>query len=107
MKLTLVGKPAAIIPFEETAVLIMLECGKYPALPKGLPTLTEPTRLGVFISTKQWRKVAPYLEDPKDEIIVEGIPTFKKEFEGLTVLATSVRSKKAEREKAKVTQAAS
>jgi len=43
-----------------------------------------------LVGMKQWRKVAEALAaDPADKVIIEGYPTVRSDFGGITVHATS------------------
>jgi len=72
-------------------VLVAMVSEKAPALPKGVPTPADAkTAYLALIGRKQWAKVAEALAvDPADKVIVEGYPTVRPEFVGITVYATS------------------
>jgi hypothetical protein len=83
------------------AVLTVLEGPKVPTLPRGLPTPEKMPGCAVFISAKQWRKVADAMKNEQDALVIQGVPTIDPGFNGITVLATSVTTKlldKAKRE---------
>src|SRR5918997_91023 len=76
VKITLVGRPGRIIA-KQGYIMTSMEHSKIPSLPKGLPAPpTKPTTYTVYISTKQWQKVAEALANPEDVLIAEGIPVY-------------------------------
>jgi len=90
VKLTVIGRPGKVV--ERGDVVLVGMCSeKAPSLPKGVPAPTSPrTDYIVLIARKQWGKVAEALAaDPADKVIVEGYPTVRPEFAGITVYATS------------------
>jgi hypothetical protein len=94
VKITLVGRPGNILDKGQFIVTVM-ESTKVPALPKGLPAPTnEPTKYAVYISAKQWKKVAESIADPEDVLIVEGFPKTDPEVKAIAVFATNVTTKK-------------
>ncbi len=94
VKITLVGRPGNILdkgPF----IVTVMESTKVPALPKGLPAPTNvATKYAVYISAKQWKKVAESIQDPEDVLIVEGFPKTDPEVKAIAVFATNVTTKK-------------
>ncbi len=93
MKLTLVGRPNHVVE-RQGVVILGLRTAAPPSLPKGLPALPpQPTTYLVFISQKQWKKVADALTNPADQLIVEGYPVYDPRFTGITVYATQVTTK--------------
>ena len=92
VKITVIGRPGRVQPAGEV-VLVALQSGRAPSLPKGLPTPEQPTDYAVLIARKQWAKVEAALRQPDDRLIVEGYPTFDPRFAGITVLATQVTTR--------------
>jgi len=90
VKLTVIGRPGKIVERGDV-VLVAMRSEKAPSLPKGVPAPTSPqTDYMALIGMKQWRKVAEALAaDPADKVIVEGYPTVRPDFAGITVHATS------------------
>lgn len=94
VKMTLVGRPGNILDKGQFIVTVM-ESTKVPALPKGLPTPTNvATKYAVYIAAKQWKKVAEFIQDPEDVLIVEGFPKTDPEVKAIAVFATNVTTKK-------------
>ena len=94
MKITLVGKPGTIIERGQCFVTIM-ESSKAPSLPKGVPTPAQiPTPYAVYISSKQWKKVAEAITDPEDTLIIEGFPQPDMQTKTIAVFTTNVTTKK-------------
>ena len=77
VKITLVGRPG---PLQQTGrpgqpaefVAFPMESAKSPALPRGMPGTTAPTRFLVLVSGRQWRRIADTIRNPSDKLIVEG-----------------------------------
>lgn len=94
MKITVVGRPGKIIDKGQFIVTVM-ESTKIPSLPKGLPMPTNATtRYAVYVSAKQWKKVAEAIRDPEDVLIVEGFPKLDAETKSIAVFASNVNTKK-------------
>jgi len=47
----------------------------------------------VYISQKQWAKVAQALSNPEDILIAEGTPVYDPELEGIAVYVTNATTK--------------
>jgi len=90
VKLTVIGRPGKVVERGDV-VLVALRSEKAPSLPKGVPTPTSPTTdYMALVGRKQWGKVAAALAaDPADKVIVEGYPTVRADFAGITVHVTS------------------
>jgi len=90
VKLTVIGRPGNVVERGDV-VLVGMRSEKAPSLPKGVPAPTVPqTDYMVLVARKQWSKVAEALAvDPADKMVVEGYPTVRPEFAGITVYATS------------------
>ena len=93
VKITLIGRPGRIVE-KADVVLTTMQDTKAPTLPKGLPAPpAEPTTYVVYITRKQWLKVAQAIQDPDDKLIVEGYPAFEKRLGAVAVFATNVTTK--------------
>jgi len=90
VKLTVVGRPGKIVERGDV-VLVAMRSEKAPSLPKGVPAPESPTvDYMALVGRKQWGKVAEALADnPDDKVIIEGYPTVRPDFAGITVHATS------------------
>jgi hypothetical protein len=94
VKITVVGRPGKIID-KGQFIMTVMESSKIPSLPKGLPApANEPTKYAVYVSAKQWKKVAESIADPEDVLIVEGFPKTDPEVKAIAVFATNVTTKK-------------
>jgi hypothetical protein len=94
-KLTLMGRPDKIIE-KGNVVLTTLQPKPQPkSLPKGVPRLpTEPaTPYILYIAAKQWRKVKEALDNPADELIIEGYPAFNPQLKAITVFVLNTTTK--------------
>jgi PHAX RNA-binding domain len=80
VKVTLIGRPGEIVERQGVIILGMKNVST-PSLPKGLPAPPEqPTNYLVFISQKQWKRVADALQNPADKLILEGYPVYHPRF---------------------------
>jgi len=90
VKITLIGKPGTVVERGDV-VLVAMRSEKAPSFPKGVPAPESPqTDYMALVGMKQWRKVAEALAaNPDDKVIIEGYPTVRPDFAGITVHATS------------------
>jgi len=109
-RITLIGRPGRIIE-KGRVVLTSMQRKKVPSSwPRGLPPM--PKNEGpyiIYITAKQWRKVKRSLNNKKDELIVEGYPTFNSRLNAITVFSQRTTTKlleQARREKQKMSAAA-
>jgi PHAX RNA-binding domain len=87
---TLIGRPGEIVE-RQGVIILALKSTTAPSLPKGLPAPPEhPTNYLVFISQKQWKRVAEAITNPEDKLIIEGYPVSHPRFTGITVYAAQV-----------------
>jgi hypothetical protein len=93
VKITLVGRPGRIVA-KQGYVITGMTARAVPSLPKGMPTPpATPTTYTVYISAKQWAKVAQSLGNPEDILIVEGTPVYHPTLEGIAVYVTNATTK--------------
>jgi hypothetical protein len=98
VKVTLIGRPGKIEQRYKLIVTMMTDDHKNVSLAKVLPPLPqEPTSYAVFIAQKQWKKVETAINDPEDELIVEGYTAFHPELKQMAVYAQTVTTKGIER----------
>jgi len=90
VKLTVIGKPGTVVERGDV-VLVAMRSEKAPSFPKGVPAPESPTvDYMVLVGRKQWGRVAQALaSDPADKVLIEGYPTVRPDFAGITVHATS------------------
>jgi hypothetical protein len=90
VKLTAIGRPGKVVERGDV-VLVAMRSEKAPSFPKGVPAPESPqTDYMALVGMKQWRKVAEALAaNPDDKVIIEGYPTVRPDFAGITVHATS------------------
>src|SRR3712207_1600217 len=90
VKVTIIGRPSEIVE-RQGVIILALQSTAIPSLPKGLPAPpAQPTKYLVFVSQKQWKRVAEALQNPEDKLIIEGYPVHHPRFTGITVYATQV-----------------
>ncbi len=105
VKITLIGRPGEIETRQELIITTMRHEAGAPTMPRGVPALpTTPTLYTVYISAKQWHKIAPALAEPEDMLIVEGTCAFDPEISGIAVYANRVTTKLTEIEKRQATE---
>jgi len=90
VKLTVIGRPGTVVERGDV-VLVALRSEKIPTFPTGVPAPSSPTMdYLAMVGRKQWGKVAAALAaDPADKVLIEGYPTVRPDFAGITVHATS------------------
>lgn len=100
IKATVIGRPKQFKKLD-TCVALAIDPRKPSPLPKGLPEVPE-TATGTVIcmvANKQWAKVAPALEEDKDDhLIIEGYPVFDSKGK-VVVLALNVVSRNQQKAK--------
>jgi hypothetical protein len=90
VKITLIGRPGPTVS-KNGYILTSMQTTKTPSLPKGLPTPpTTSTSYTVYLTPKQWAKVAEAIRDPEDVLIIEGFPAYDPTLEGIAVYATNI-----------------
>ena len=93
VKVTVIGRPGEIVE-RQGVIILAMQSTAAPSLPKGLPAPpAQPTNYLIFVSKKQWQKVADALADAEDKLIIEGYPVRHPRFAGITVYATQVTTK--------------
>jgi hypothetical protein len=99
MKGTLIGRPTKVEEFPDHAKLTIEQAYSKPiAFPKGVPPLpSTPTVYVAFIGGKQWRKVKDALNDPDDQLVIEGNAAFNPELKGMVFHATNINTVKLQR----------
>ncbi|MBA3822393.1 MAG: hypothetical protein H0X24_00655 [Ktedonobacterales bacterium] len=99
MKVTLVGRPGAIVE-KDQFVMTSMPTQKIPELPRGLPIPEQTqTQVLVYIALKQWRKVAEAIQQPDDVLIIEGFGIYEPAIKGMAVLATTTTTKRLQQAK--------
>ena len=95
VKLSLIGRPGRIIE-KEHVVITTLVSQDDPSIPRGVPKAPEkPMVYLVFISRKQWDKVAPKIaKDESAHLFITGYPVLDKKTEAIVVLGQSVKVKR-------------
>ncbi len=105
VKITVIGRPGASVE-QGQAVAVPLVSEKVPDLPKGLPAPPAGTRYTVFVTRKQWGKIAEALAaDAEDAAIIEGYAALDPRVEGIAVYATSATTKRLQAAKRATTAA--
>jgi hypothetical protein len=93
VKMTVIGRPAQVVQKQGFYILGMKH-EKQPSLPKGLPNFPDQaTKYMIFVSDKQWAKVAGALDNPEDALIIEGTPAHDHRFHGVILYTTNVTTK--------------
>ncbi len=105
VKITVIGRPDTAVE-QGQAVAVPLVSEKVPDLPKGLPEPPAGTRYTVFVTRKQWGKIAEALAaDAEDAAIIEGYAALDARVEGIAVYATSATTKRLQAAKRATTTA--
>ena len=106
VKITLIGRPGKIDERQELVITTMSHTVGSPTMPKGIPAMPDkPTLYTVYMSAKQWRKVAPVLDEESDDmLIVEGMCAYDPEVSGMAVYANRLTTKATEIKKREKTE---
>ena len=100
IKVMLMGRPKKTDMQDKVTRLEMKDSTKSSTFPKGLPKPPEQNAVYiVYITAKQWRKVANALDDPKDMLIIEGTCVFDPDLKRMVVYASNTSSKALDRAK--------
>ncbi|MEO8610773.1 MAG: FHA domain-containing protein [Chloroflexota bacterium] len=94
LSITLTGRPGRLDIRPDMAITTMSYTPDADSLPDGSPLLFQTPRFyTVYIPIKQWKKVESALNDPHDQLIVEGTCAYDSENGRITILATHASSK--------------
>jgi hypothetical protein len=94
VKLLLIGRPDRTTE-QGSYITTSLQLRRTPALPKGLPAFPDqPTAYTLYITAKQWRRVAEALKDPEDVLVVEGVPAVAADQPSIAVYVTMCTTRK-------------
>lgn len=105
VKMTVIGRPSKVIERGEL-VLLTIASAKAPPLPKGLPTPPpDPTVYVIYISRKQWNKVAEAIQNPEDKLIIEGYPFIDKKLGVIGMMALQTTTAGLQKAKRMATEA--
>lgn len=100
MKITVMGRPGKVRVHGPFVITTMRDGQKSPPLPKGLPPMPESKLLYlVYMAKKHWKKVADYLQNPDDALIIEGFLNYDKEMKRMAIFTQSATTKVIERER--------
>lgn len=99
VRITLTGRPGKIDRREHLVITTMdYQAGDKLTLPTGVPDFpTDKVTYVVYVSAKQWEKVAKAIENPHDSLIVDGLCAFDDEIEQFAVYTTQITTKKLQR----------
>jgi len=105
LTVTLSGRPGKL-HIDGSSVMTVIEQRqvKAPPYPKGVPhfdTIDGVTAYYVFMSLRHWKRVEKALEDESDLLVIEGSAVYDAQLEGITILSTSVSTKKLDYQKRK------
>lgn len=94
LSLTLIGRPGRLDIRPDLVITTMSYTPDSDTLPEGAPLLfSTPRFYTVYIPIKQWKKVESALNDPHDQLIVEGTCAYDYENARIAILATNTSSK--------------
>ena len=100
VKVILTGRPGTIETRKDLVITTMTHDGRFPTLPRGVPTPPEEaTRYTVYISAKQWKRVEQPITHPDDYLIIEGVCAFDPAINGIAVFANSVTTQQLEKKR--------
>lgn len=97
-ELKLIGRPIKILP-RGKIVILTLRNRDQPPLPRALPKVEQDSTVFlVFLSMKQWNKIADSMEDESDKVIITGYPVYSGKLNAIAVWAqraTTINMEKA------------
>lgn len=96
VKITLTGRPGTIDRRRNLVITTMEDqIGERVNFPAGIPRpSTQPMAYTVYIASKQWERIATALENPEDEMVVDGLCAFDEETGGIAVFSTYATTRK-------------
>lgn len=103
VRVTLVGRPEKVERRQQLVILQMRdEIAETIALPTGVPRPDPaPMDYTVYVSFKHWDKVEEALENPKDEMMLDGFCAYDEETKGMAIFATYATTRKLHRKERK------
>lgn len=95
VKISLIGRPGQIERRQNLIVTTMRdEMGETLQVPSGVPHPSAVVQdYTVYISSKQWERVEKAIENPKDELIVDGYCGYDEDAGGMAVFTTYVTTR--------------
>ena len=97
VKITLIGRPNDV-EVRDGWVGFVLHGAQAPAVPRGVPPPEAAAAAFLVVAARrQWNRVEGPLHDPEDMVIVEGYPSLDPRFEGITVHASRLTTRAAQR----------
>ena len=103
VKITMVGRPGEIERRQNLVIFTMQDSVKEEtALPRGVPHPDPaPVDYTVYISANQWERVEEAIENPQDELLIDGVCKFDGETKTMAVFATFVTTRKLKKKEKK------
>ncbi len=92
MEVSLVGRPGEAVQRGGT-VILAFESAQPPRLAEFPPLPERTVRYVVYIAAKQWRGVAPEMENPENVLGVTGYCFYDAETRSIAVLARKVEAR--------------
>jgi hypothetical protein len=103
VKVTMVGRPGKIERRQNLVIFTMQDSVKEEtALPRGVPHPDpSPVDYTVYISANQWERVEDAIENPQDELMIDGVCKYDAETNMMAVFATYVTTRKLKKKEKK------
>jgi hypothetical protein len=102
IKLTITGRPLKLLKTPKYYIAVLIHNGHLPYVAKGLPKPPQSrVYYVIYMTYRQWDKVALAIENPDDLMIVEGMCTFDPTIKKVVVFATNTSTQFMERRKAR------
>jgi hypothetical protein len=94
VKIILTGRPGRLQTYKDLIVTTMQGTGIPNQFPKGVPQPpSTPTNYVIYISAKQWKKVAEAMQNPEDSLIIEGYCNLDPDTKAIAVYATALTTR--------------
>jgi len=103
VKVTMVGRPGKIERRQNLVIFTMQDSVKEEtALPRGVPHPDPlPVDYTVYISANQWERVEDAIENPQDELMIDGVCKYDAETNMMAVFATYVTTRRLKKKEKK------
>lgn len=104
VRINLVGRPGEVERRQHLVIFSMQDELEHKelVLPTGIPDAIHIARTyNVLVSAKQWDAVEKAIQNPKDELIVEGFCGYDDEVEGMVVFTTYITTRRLQRKERK------
>ena len=92
VKINIIGQPGKIIEKPTFTMLLLVDRGPMPVLPKGMPvpSALPKTAYVVYVAAKQWEKVKEPIKNTDTLLFIDGVPCFDETYKTIAVFTTHI-----------------